>query len=42
MTKNPLIGYFLLLGALDYPVGVTGLFGAPFDRWPEANMATSR
>jgi hypothetical protein len=41
-TKNPLIGYFLLLGAPDYPVGSTGPSGASFDRWPEANVATSR
>jgi hypothetical protein len=34
-AKNPLIGYFLLLGG-------TGLYSAPFDRWPEADVATSR
>ena len=35
MAENPLIGYVLLLGG-------TGPSGAPLDRWPEADVATSR
>jgi hypothetical protein len=43
-TKNPLIGYFLLAWwvAPYCPVGGTGPSGAPFDRWLEADVGTSR
>jgi hypothetical protein len=41
-TKNPLIGYFMLLGAPDCPVGGTRPSGAPFNCWPEPDVSTSR
>jgi hypothetical protein len=34
-AENPLIGYFSILGG-------TGLSSAPVDRWPGADVATSR
>jgi hypothetical protein len=42
MTKNPLIGYFLLLGAPDCPVCGSGPSDAPIVRWLETDVATSR
>jgi hypothetical protein len=41
-TKNPLIGYFLLLGAPDCPVCGNGPSDAPFVCWLETDVATSR
>jgi hypothetical protein len=40
-VENPLIGYFLLLGAPDCSVGGTGPYGAPHDCWPRADVDTS-
>jgi hypothetical protein len=42
VTENPLIGWFPLLGALDYSVQGTGLSSKPIDSWPGANVTTSR
>jgi hypothetical protein len=33
MTMDHLIGYFLILGAPDCPVGGTRLSGAPIEHW---------
>jgi hypothetical protein len=41
-TENPLIGYFLLLGAPDCPVCGNKPSDAPCDRWSKADVAISR
>jgi hypothetical protein len=40
-TTKSLIGWFLVLGAPNCPVGGTKPSGAPCDRWPSADVVTN-
>jgi hypothetical protein len=40
-AENRVIGWFLVLGGTGSSSRGTGLSGAPLDRWPTTNVATS-